>query len=219
MLLHFADDPTFVRQVAMIALMLAPVLAFIATRRTRVAEPDEFKILRHGKTLYKGWEAVMIWTGLCTLSVIIVNLVANLLRGTIKFALQPIEIYLFYGAIAIAEECTFRIAIVGGIDGKLYSMGIRSWVSIVPASIVSALVFSGAHCIDLEKLVFEFTIAPGVYLSTPSMLWATGIAGFVMATFYGATNNPLVPITAHLANNLIAASFVFTSSIVTVGGF
>lgn len=222
MILHYEDNFVFFLQVALIALMLCPVLVFIITRAWRVPDVDEFKVTpietgrrKKRRILLRGWDAVLATMGGCVLVNFVINMIANLSLGIKKFALAPIEIYLFYSAIAVAETITFCILVVAAITWIAAKLGITSEHGPnVVASIISGLLFSGAHSIDLIKLVFEGKIEPGVYASVPAMLWATGVAGFSMAMFFAYTKNPLVPTAAHVINNLIAASFVLSGQAV-----
>nr|MDO8111972.1 CPBP family intramembrane metalloprotease [Candidatus Sigynarchaeota archaeon] len=226
MLLKFRADPVFVIQVGWIAVMLSPLLGYIIidailkharrkrTRGKRVAgivEIVDASVFKFNyvvlvkdrlveKTLH-GAEAVAVTVLSCTFFNLLINVIANL-----PFRLQvlPIDKYLFYAAIAVAEEVTFRITPVNIILAIFdrFETTRHSRATVIFAAIVSGLIFSAAHWT--------------VYHAVPRMMWATGIAGFMMACFYGFTKNPLVNIVAHLVNNLIAAMFVFTAAIMIV---
>jgi membrane protease YdiL (CAAX protease family) len=205
-LLHFRDDPAFTLNVCWIVLMLSPVLGFMAFKRAHVAAIKDYYVFYEDKGVKKilsGGEATAIMVLSCTLINLTINIIANLSRA-FTFQIQPVEIYLFYAAISVAEEVTFRILIVTPITG-LFSLSRSARNSrgpVIFAAIVSGLLFSAAHW--------------NVYHAVPEMMYATCTSGFTMALFYGFTKNPLVPIVAHLVNNLIAALFVFAASILTV---
>ena len=210
MVLHVKDDLKFVSQVGKILIMLLPLGLFMVPfmdKKTkkwkmlgmRMANVDEFEVRYKKKLVSKGWEAILITAVTCAALNLAINLVANVLRGLRKFALSPVEIYLFYSAIAVAETVTYCIAVVAVITGICWKLGIKNRaIPIIVASVVSGLLFSSAHL--------------GVYGNVPEMLWSTGIAGTMMALFYGFTGNPFVPIFAHMVNNLIAASFVLVGT-------
>lgn len=75
------------------------------------------------------------------------------------------------------------------------------WAPIV-AVVVSGSAFSLAHL--------------GVYATIPLMMLSTFIGGTIMAAFLVITRNPLVPIIAHVMNNMIAAGVIITNCIVGV---
>jgi len=205
--LHFKDDPAFVQNVFWIGLMLSPMLGFLAFGLTHFVEAEDFHktvywIDKKGRKKKKtGGEFVVDDVIGCTLLNLGINIAFNLARLK-GFQIQPIEIYLFYSAISVAEEVTFRILIVNIVVGifSIWETTRHSKIPVIIAAIISGILFSWAHW--------------NVYHNVPEMMWATGISGFAMALYYGYTKNPLVPIVAHLVNNLIAAMFVFTASII-----
>ena len=224
--LHYIDDPVFTQQVGLIGLMVSPVLAFLVPKQIKtrngmkwmpwaatIVDADVFeyeyvdvfdndKVKRTG-----GTDMVIITAASCTLLNLVINAVGNLTRG-LTFQLQPVEIYLFYAAISVAEECTFRILIVSAITGMV-AAATRSSTKYQRGAVIFAAIVSG--------VMFGMAHIPAYGKTAPHMIWVTGIGGVSMALFYGFTKNPLVPIVAHLVNNLIASSFVFNSSIMIPG--
>jgi membrane protease YdiL (CAAX protease family) len=212
-LLHYSDDVLFTIQVAIIALMLSPALGFVAIKRAHRVDssffdprpPKKYK----GRVLalqIKNWFARQSQVAVTCASCIACNLLINLIFTAFKkftgYQIQPIEQYLFYACIAVAEEVTFRVLIVSIVIALLSLVTKNLHAQVIIAAITSGVLFMLCHL--------------GVYGSEPITMASVACAGFAMACFYGYTKNPLPNILAHLINNLIAAGFVFAVAAILI---
>jgi membrane protease YdiL (CAAX protease family) len=136
----------------------------------------------------------------CTFFILVINIITNLAIRLQRLAVTPLEKYLYYGNLAIGEECFFRvllgITIMIGLAWLIKKGGTRSpWPAYIITSIITAASWSITHWY--------------VYKQTPLMFVGLFAMGIVLQLYLFTTRNPLVPIVAHFINNLIASVFVF----------
>ena len=192
--LHYTDNVVFSLQVGVIVLMLSPMVAFAAAKRAHVV----------GTKFYGGGFDFIVPVLSCTAVNLFVNILVNLSRGLTGLQLQPAEIYLFYVAIAVAEECTFRLLLVTFVVWGLVKLG-SPYVKFnaITAGCISGFLFTLAHL--------------DVYGNDPIEMFSVFLSGFVFSYFFAMTGNPLTCIVSHVLNNVLAASFMFaTASMIAI---
>lgn len=185
-LLHYTDNVLFAFQVGSIALLLSPLALFAAAKRARLV----------GTEFFGGMGDFLTPIFSCTGANLFINIIANLAHGLIGLQLQPAEIYLFYVAISVGEEATFRLTLVTIILAILVKSGSTNVkANAFVAACISGFLFMWLHV--------------GVYGDDPIELASVFGSGWVFSWYFAMTGNPMTCLTAHIVNNMLAASFVF----------
>lgn len=125
-------------------------------------------------------------------------------RGLVRYAVEDIDVYVYYLASAVLEELFFRLFLISLIMYLFlrFAKGIPRFMAILVAIILSSVAFALAH--------------GSVYATDPGALIATLLSGFFLGIFLLLYEDVLVTMLAHLFSNLLVVLIQFGIILVQV---
>ena len=232
-----AADATWVTNIAYIAALLSPMLAFLVARRSAFW-------IQKGDSAFK---SVLVSLA-CIGGVVGTNIIFSI--GKTTFQVVAWDLLFFYVSIGVAEEILYRLLVVNvviaaftaknkaagalGAVATIIPIIWNSFVADTTMRLVLLLVATGIGAVFLaivprrdnrrsiagdvtgvivSALTFSLAHLQVYGVTAPEMLVATFITGAIMAACYVYTRDIAVAIGAHAVNNLMASIHLVLASL------
>lgn len=196
--IHIGDpDPSFAYQNILFIAFNSTFFILMLFRQTRFVD----------EKFFGGWTRLLIQVVITTSAIFAIQIIVGFFIR-VKYAITPLEIYLFYINAGISEEFFYRVFLIHAPRSLLMFFGafskfikkestrrlIINWILIIATS----LIFMLSHL--------------GVYGDIPLMLLSTFIAGMIFASSFVFYKNIFPSLVAHVLNNAISAGVIIQSS-------